>query len=118
MKAGTQECGTEIRCKGHHDELPCTHCDGTHGYRHNHQVYSLVVQFAGSGAKAKSVHQCVCLRRQRTAKCEVIDLTLSDSDSDGDFIQVKKAKVEPKSLSPRYKYAYLAGLMHVHSNVL
>ena len=36
------------------------------------------------------------------AKCEVIDLTLSDSDSDSDFIQAKKAKVEPKSLSPRY----------------
>ena len=35
------------------------------------------------------------------AKCEIIDLTLSDSDSDGDIIQAKKAKVEPKSLSPR-----------------
>ena len=37
------------------------------------------------------------------AKCEVIDLSLSDSDSDSDFIQAKKAKVEPKSLSPRYR---------------
>ena len=37
------------------------------------------------------------------AKCEVIDLTLSDSNSDSDFIQAKKAKVEPKSLSPRYR---------------
>ena len=47
------------------------------------------------------------------AKCEVIDLTLSDSDSDGDFIQVKKAiNVEPKSLSPRYRYAYLTALVH------
>ena len=36
------------------------------------------------------------------AKCEVTDLTLSDSDCDSDFIQAKKAKVEPKSLSPRY----------------
>ena len=52
------------------------------------------------------------------AKCEVIDLTLSDSESDGDFIQAKKAKVEPKTLSPRYRYAYLTGLMHVRSNVL
>ena len=41
------------------------------------------------------------------AKCEVIDLTLSDSDSDNDFIQAKKARVAPKSLSPRYRYAYL-----------
>ena len=37
------------------------------------------------------------------AKCEVLDLTLSDSGSDGDFIQAKKAKVEPKSLSLRYR---------------
>ena len=51
-------------------------------------------------------------------KCEVIDLTLSDSDSDGDFILVKKGKVEPKSLSPRYRYAYLTGLVHVRSSVL
>lgn len=38
------------------------------------------------------------------AKCEVIDLTLSDTDSD-DFVQTKKAKVEPKSLSARNRYA-------------
>ena len=49
------------------------------------------------------------------AKCEVIDLTLSDS---GDFIQAEKAKVEPKSLSPRYRYVYLTGLVHVRSYVL
>ena len=52
------------------------------------------------------------------AMCEVIDLTLSESDSDGDFNQAKKAKVEPKSFSPRYRYAYLTGLVHVLSNVL
>ena len=51
------------------------------------------------------------------AMCEVIDLTLSDSDSD-DFIQAKKAKAEPKSFSPRYRYAYLTELVHVRSNVL
>ena len=44
-----------------------------------------------------------------------IDLTRSNS---GDFIQAKKAKVEPRSLSPRYRYAYLTGLVHAHSNVL
>ena len=50
------------------------------------------------------------------AKYEVIDLTLCDiNDSDGDFIQAKKAKVEPKSLSPRYRCAYLTGLVHVRS---
>ena len=52
------------------------------------------------------------------AKCEVTNLTLSGSDSDGDFIQAKKAKVVPKSLSPRYMYAYLTGLVYVRSNVL
>ena len=52
------------------------------------------------------------------AKCEVIDLTLSDNDSDGDFIQAKKANIEPKSLSPSYRYTYLTGLVHVRSNVL
>ena len=51
------------------------------------------------------------------AKCEVIDLTLSDSDSDGGYIQAKKAKVEPKSLSPIYRYSYLTGFVHVRSNV-
>ena len=34
------------------------------------------------------------------------------------LIQVKKAKVEPKSLLPRYRYAYLTGLIHVCNNVL
>ena len=52
------------------------------------------------------------------AKCEVIDLTWSDSDSDGDFIQAKKAKVEPKCLSPRYRYAYLSELVHVSNTVV
>ena len=33
--------------------------------------------------------------------------------TDGDFIQAKKAKVEPKSLSTRYRYASLTGLVHV-----
>ena len=55
--------------------------------------------------------------RQRMTKCEVIDLTLSDSDSDGGYIQAKKAKVEPKSLSPIYRYSYLTGFVHVRSNV-
>ena len=49
------------------------------------------------------------------AKCEVIDLTPSDSDYDG---EAKKAKVEPKCLSPRYRYAYLSGVVHVRNNVL
>ena len=40
------------------------------------------------------------------AKCEAIDITLSDSDFDGDFIQAKKAKVEPESLSPRYRLPF------------
>ena len=53
---------------------------------------------------------------QFKAKCEVIDLTLSDRDSDGDFIQAKNAKVKPKSLSVRFRYAYLTGLVHVRSD--
>ena len=53
----------------------------THGYRCDHQVYLLAVQFVCSGATAKSVHQSVSLG------------------------QAKKAKVEPKSLSPRCRYA-------------
>ena len=52
------------------------HCEGTHGYRHDHQVYSLAVQFAGSGGTAKSVRQSVSLECWRMAKCEVIHLTL------------------------------------------
>ena len=51
VKAGTQEHGTEhgtergteIRCKVHHDERACMHCEGAHGYRHDCQVYSLAV---------------------------------------------------------------------------
>ena len=65
VKARTQERGTErgmeIRCKVRHDEHGCAHCEGTHGYRRDHQVYSLAVQFAGSGATAKSVRQSVSL---------------------------------------------------------
>ena len=47
------------------------------------------------------------------AKCEVINL--SDSDFDGNFIQAKNAKVD---LSPRYRYVYRTGLVHVRINVL
>ena len=57
VKAGTQERGTEcrtergmeIKCKVRHNERGCAHCEGTHGDRRDHQVYSLAVQFTGSG---------------------------------------------------------------------
>ena len=45
VKAGTQEHGTEhgmeVRCKVHHDERACAHCEGAHAYRRNRQVYQL-----------------------------------------------------------------------------
>ena len=31
VKAGTQERGTEVRCKVRHDERACAHCEGVHG---------------------------------------------------------------------------------------
>ena len=64
MQEHGTERGTEVRYKVRHDEHTCAHCEGTHAYRRNRQVYQMAVkitlQFA---ATAKSVRQSVSLGR-------------------------------------------------------
>ena len=123
VKAGTQERGTEIRCKCAGKKMQKwwmrmrTLWRRTWLYRYVRSpsllVSSLVYRFRHNSQVFSSVCQFRTLKNGQVWSYR----SICDCDSDGDFIQAKN-QTRAQVSSPRYSYAYLTELVHVHYVVM